>query len=97
MSAPLPNCWPTKPPPDCATYHVPLDGRKMPKAAFPPPSKSPFDVLHATNAVSAPVVVPPLLVPTTRKWYVVPQFKPVTEAATATGDVPDPGPDVTIA
>ena len=46
------------------------------------------------NAWSEPLVVPPALVAEILKWYVVFTAKPVTDADTATGLVPDPGAGV---
>ena len=49
------------------------------------------------NVASKPFVVPVMLVPTTRKWYVVPQARPVIVALTLTGEEPDPGAGVAAA
>ena len=42
------------------------------------------------NVLSLPYVVPPELEATSRKWYVVDFFKPVTEADSLTVLVPEP-------
>jgi hypothetical protein len=44
-----------------------------------------------TNVSFRPSTVPPALVATTRKSYGVPGLRPVIEAATLTGLVPEPG------
>jgi len=43
-----------------------------------------------TKVASAPSDVPPVLVATTRKWYVLPAVRPPTPVETALADVPEP-------
>ena len=67
-----------------------MPGGLLETLPVPPPDRATSRCAHAAdvNVMSAPLAVPALFAPTTRKWYAVLQASPVIAADTATAEAP---------